>query len=783
MILLFFWGGISGSGTASDNEKKKVIQVNVSENQSIRDISKQYLNTPDLWEDILRANNIQAAHDIKPGMILNIPVFNISQANEQLNKSQNLIREAAKAGARIFTPKLIKEAIDFRDNAIKQRKLGEWKQCIAVAKKSIKKAEKAFKICISKQDLPVEAVLDYLKGDVHRRNISDNDWKSIVRYDLLMEGDKLRTLAQSYAEILFIDESRIQLKENAQTLIRKIRNNLLHNTQTCDVSVLNGEVLALLTGTASGSFHIDTPGVETRIHSKHFWVKKDKKKSRFANYDGTLKISSGGSQVLLNKNEGTVVPLNKKPAPPTKLIKSPHLIFPANFSKHFTTDIQLRWEKVKAAIAYKLELSLDKKFSKIIVAKTIKTNAFDFPKNLENNLYFWRIASISKDGLMGMFTDIWSFSIIQDKYPPYLVLHTPENSKTVTSNSVVISGNTEPGITLTIDDNQASIDENGSFSYYYHLREGKQKIIVKAVDHAGNETKIERNILCIINNKITLSFDKSIPQIQKFHFVTRNRTFSLSGKTLPDVLLTLTALESQACSNKVLSSLESYLENSMYTMADSFGHFSMNISTRHQQNSFALSIKSLSGETRLDCLKIQFDNTPPTISFKSPIKSRTNKSTINLQGIVTDAVSFRINEKEVQLKKYRFNYDVNLKPGKNLFRFESHDLAGNISVIEKQIILDQKAPQITAMKISPGKIKPGEKAYIEIFVHDETALTRVAPFEVKVDTNLYSGYLLFSKSKGKYETFFSAPGLIKGKVNLVSVELSDYLGNKKKYHF
>jgi len=783
VIVLFFWGGISGTGIANDNDKKKVIQVKVLENQSIREISNQYLNTPDLWEDILRANKIQAAHDIQPGMILNIPVYNISQANEQLKMSQNAIREAAKAGARIFTAELIKEAINYRDTAIRQRKQGEWKQCIEGAKKSINMAEKSLKICISKQDLPAEAVLDYLKGEVHRRKISDNDWHSIPLYDLLMEGDKVRTLSQSYAEILFTDESRIQLKENAQTLIRKIRNNLLNNTQKCDVSVLNGEVLALLTGKARDSFHIDTPGVETRIHSKHFWVKKDKKKSRFANYDGTLKVSSGGSQVLLNKNEGTVVPLNKKPSPPTKLIQSPHLIFPTNTSEHFTTDFRLRWEKVNEATAYKLELSLDKKFSRIIVANTIKNTSFDISQHLENNLYFWRIALISKDGLMGMFTDTWSFSIIEDNYPPYLILHTPENSKTVTSNSVFISGNTEPGVTLTIDENQASVDENGNFSYYYHLREGNLKIIVKAVDHAGNETKIERSILCIINHRITLSFDKAIPQIQPYHFVTRNRTFSLSGKTLPDALLTLTALESQACSNKVLSSLESYLEKSMYTIADSSGHFSMNIPTQNQHNSFALSIKSFAGETRLDCLKVLFDNSPPVISFKSTIHSITNKSKINLQGMAKDAVSFKINEKEIQLKKYRFNSDVNLKPGNNLLRFESQDLAGNISVIEKQITLDQKAPQIKAIKISPRHIQEGEKTYIEIFVNDETTLTRIAPYELKVDSNLYTGYLLFSKKKGKYETFFKAPGLIKGKVDLVSVELSDYLGNKKKYQF
>jgi len=780
-FFVLFVFGILETGLSRDDHK--IIKVKVSENQSIRDISKKYLNTPDLWEDILRANKINAAHDIKPGMILRIPVYSISQANKKLKKSQKTIKSAAKSGARIFTPELIKEAIDFRDNAINQRKLGEWDHCISTAEKSIVRAEQALKICKSKQDLPAEAVLDYLKGNVHRRKISDNDWSDISIYDLLMEGDKVRTLEQSYAEILFKDESRIQLKENAQTLIRRIRKNLLDNTQDCDVSVLKGEVLALLTGSAHDRFHVDTPGVETRVHSRHFWVKKDKKKSRFANYDGTLKVSSGGSQVMLNKNEGTVVPLNKKPSAPTKLIRCPNLIFPANTSEHFTTDIRLRWEKVDTAIAYKLELSLDKQFSKIIVASSIKNTFFDIPNHIDNNLYFWRIASISKEGLMGIFTETWSFSIIDDNYPPYLVLHTPKNDETITSNIVFVSGNTEPGIELAIGNYQVSIDDNGNFSYYYTLNEGKQKITVKAVDKAGNESIIERNVRCIKKNKILLSFDNTIPQIKPFDFITKNMKFSLSGKTLPDALLTLSELDEPNCTNQVLSSLQNDLTHSIQTIADSSGNFSLNISTEKKQNDYALSIKSLSGETRLECFNVQIDQTPPLISFESSIQSITNKSKLNIKGMAQDAVFFQINNKIIELKQDRFDTYINLKSGNNLLRFESQDLAGNISVIEKIIILDQKAPQIMDIKISPVSIKKGEKVHIEIIVKDDTSLIKTAPYAIQVNSNQYNGYLILSKNKGTYETFFKAPGLIKGKVHLKTVELSDYLGNKKKYWF
>ena len=99
--------------------------------------------------------------------------------------------------------------------AIKKRKSGDWSACTALARESAKKAEKAFKISKENQDLPAEAVVEYCYGQVHRRKPAESLWKDVSRYDILMEGDRIRTLSQLFAEILFRDDSRLQLKENA----------------------------------------------------------------------------------------------------------------------------------------------------------------------------------------------------------------------------------------------------------------------------------------------------------------------------------------------------------------------------------------------------------------------------------------------------------------------------------------------------------------------------------------------------------------------------------------
>jgi len=61
---------------------KNIITIKVKENQGIRDISRRYLDDPDRWEDVLRANNLKSPDEIKPRMILRIPVGRFFRQNK-----------------------------------------------------------------------------------------------------------------------------------------------------------------------------------------------------------------------------------------------------------------------------------------------------------------------------------------------------------------------------------------------------------------------------------------------------------------------------------------------------------------------------------------------------------------------------------------------------------------------------------------------------------------------------------------------------------------------------
>ena len=154
----------------------EVITVKVKENQNIRDIAKEYLHDPDQWENILRANDLKSPHQVQPGMSLLIPAGALFKANKELETSKKLIQQATKAGAKIFAPEITASAIDFRDAALEKRQSGEYSTSIKLAKSAGKEAKKAIKISIENQDVPAEAVVQNLNGQVHSKKQYDNLW-------------------------------------------------------------------------------------------------------------------------------------------------------------------------------------------------------------------------------------------------------------------------------------------------------------------------------------------------------------------------------------------------------------------------------------------------------------------------------------------------------------------------------------------------------------------------------------------------------------------------------
>jgi len=80
-------------------------------------------------------------------------------------------------------------------------------------------------------------------------------------------------------------------------------------------------------------------------------------------------------------------------------------------------------------------------------------------------------------------------TVIYNNKAPTLSVTSPQDGQTFKGdNHITISGKTDPNDTVTINDFQAIVDDNGNFSYTMALQNGDTTLNVVATDSAGNKT-------------------------------------------------------------------------------------------------------------------------------------------------------------------------------------------------------------------------------------------------------------------------------------------------------
>lgn len=77
---------------------------------------------------------------------------------------------------------------------------------------------------------------------------------------------------------------------------------------------------------------------------------------------------------------------------------------------------------------------------------------------------------------------------------PPLHVDEPAEGKVIKSQKVTVLGKTSPNSTVFVNNEIASLDKDGKFRKEFKVFAGKAKITVKAVNHFGKTTIIERNI-------------------------------------------------------------------------------------------------------------------------------------------------------------------------------------------------------------------------------------------------------------------------------------------------
>ncbi|NOX18421.1 MAG: FecR domain-containing protein [Chlorobi bacterium] len=741
------------------NAQNEEVVLITYQNERLRSIAEQYLGNPDYWEIILSYNNLKSVSELKSGMKLKIPVGLVSATLERISEASEIIGKANENGAKIFTPDLILEAEKYSNSSLRLKKSGEWRKAESSAAKAFKMGKASLERSLLFRNKSADATITYAEGTVQKKRPNQKLWSEGKLFSKLYEADRARTLSNSLAEITFIDLSRIRLNENSQAVIEHTRIDELKNKTETKIKLVIGDAFAYLMKSPKKKFDIDAPGLNVDIRSKSFWVNREPDKTKIANYEGEIELTANDSSVVVQKNQGTVVPDGNAPAKPKDLLPPPELTAPGNMSKFYDDDISFSWKKIDKAEKYWLEIASDVSFRTIVYSNKNISNTSQKVKLPKLNVYFWRVCSIDESALPGEFSRYKYFMITKDEEKPFLIVALPENFLATKNSSVAVSGESEPGTSVIINGDSVKPDNRGNFKKVLKLKNGINIVAISSVDENENVSEITRIVFYEssgeIENKIT---NENFSPEENLFYVSAP-LLAVRGKTRP--------------LSKIIFIFN---EKNVTAFADTNGNYSQTIIVNGNSGKLSQIITSPAGYVKNFSYAVRAIDKTPKIKFSAKIPAAVKKDAFIIVGSITNADSLFINSEPVSFGGGKFQKSLKLKEGKNDFVFTAKNGSGNFDRKSFSIIKDSTPPEIVSHKIT----RDGNKIMITVKVKDDIYLKKTARAIIATGKQKMETFLLLNKYKSEYSKtiYLSEPS---SKEKLISIEVGDYLGNSKKY--
>jgi len=744
--------------------------VTIGSDDTIREVAERYLSDPDLWPEILRSSGIESIADLTPGMELRIPVNEITSANQALVESLGQIQKANLAGAQLFAPDEIGRAVDLHEQALEKRLLREWLPTRALAEASFTEATTAIAVSERNRDLAAEALVTDRNGSVEGQRPEDLAWRDLQLRSILIEEEKVRTLSGSTAQITFRDASRLRLNANSNAVIRQMRFDPLSRREEAKVSLIEGDFYALLAGESDdrSRFSVEVAEVDAVIDSGDFWVSNTAGSAKFANYDDALvQVAANGGEVILGKNEGTIVDEGEKPREAVAVLPPPSLAGPDDERIVYVASPELSWRPVEGSAGYWLEIASDQNFERVV------ENAFGIggtahaAKPLAAGDYFWRVSALDGFGLPGERSEIWGFRVTPDDAPPFLRIDRPARDAIFREASIDVIGESEPGAEVSVDAGTVEVGEGGAFRTTITATPGENTLVITATDPAGNVTTDERRFVYTPDQDSVVAYDPAIPRIAPTHFLSSGDVLSLAGATTAD-----SAIEVRA-GGAVRAA----------AVSDASGAFRVNVPLASDEETFTFAVIAPSGFVTLEDFAVTVDRDAPTIALDPLLPWLTAEETMRVAGTTDATARLVLNGAEIAADGGRFDASVMLAPGENVIELIATDAAGNVTVEKAVVRLDRDPPSLVSADSRPSPASGQSMLAIEVVAGDASGLAKAAPFVVVAGENRYEGYLRYNKAAKRYRGTVVVPEADLAAARLARVELEDDAGNRQVFEF
>ncbi|HEY2829041.1 MAG TPA: FecR domain-containing protein [Thermoanaerobaculia bacterium] len=337
-----------------------------------------------------------------------------------------------------------------------------------------------------------------LEGDVEFQKGSSGDW---LRADLrtpLVNGDWVKTHDSASAELMFQNGSLYTVGPNALLEIYSAVNaQTARKTNAVQMKFGSVEV-----ATVNDQSTVRTPGSQVVVDSEsttQVGVNKADQQTSVMAVRGTASVApaAGGEAVKITAGDKVNATNAGALGSIKKLFMPPALTNPPDnqvFSIALDTQISFQWQAQPGGVAYQLQVSRSRLFSTLEI-NSRRTKLEATAKVESEGIFYWRVATIGPDGDVGPFSPFRRFRVSgsgkstpssADSQPPPLALKAPFN---IGGQFYIIEGQTEPGATVFVNDEEADVETSGHFKKLVSFNKvGQNTVIVKAVDAAGNQT-------------------------------------------------------------------------------------------------------------------------------------------------------------------------------------------------------------------------------------------------------------------------------------------------------
>jgi len=261
---------------------------------------------------------------------------------------------------------------------------------------------------------------------------SPNPWTGAEIGDLLQEEDGLRTGKKASAEVVFDDETKLQLTEESLIFLRRIGATLRGVSQET-VEIVEGQ--ADLKARTSNPDEVEIeiimggttvkpkPGPDGRAETRA--RKGAAGDSALMVYTGNSSVSADGAEVSVAKGMGTTVPAGGGgPTPPERLLPAARPLSPGADTDWQYSNLRFAWTPVRKAASYSVEICRDAECGALVERIVGLTDTEWTSTALPLGDFFWRVTPVAASGLDGYPSRPVLFSVLsnrQDVAPPVVV--------------------------------------------------------------------------------------------------------------------------------------------------------------------------------------------------------------------------------------------------------------------------------------------------------------------------------------------------------------------------